>query len=137
MRSDKLVRLDQSVPVRRTRGDSDEIARHTQEFLARGGRIQKLPSNVGARPAHTFNASPVVDRLTGRVSTSPSRELVDGRMVLRMPAIVNMSGWSNTAIYRLCGIGEFPAPVIKQKPKAWDEAEVLEWIRKHGKKKRD
>ena len=135
MRSDKPIRLDQPVPVRRTRGDSDEIARQTQEFLARGGRIQELPSNVGARPLHTFNASPVVDRLTGRVATSPSRKLVDGRMVLRMPAIVNLSGWSSTVIYRLCRLGEFPAPVIKQKPKAWDEHEVLEWIRKHGKKK--
>lgn len=48
---------------------------------------------------------------------------------LRLPAVVQRTGYSKSRIYALAKKGEFPAPVaIGQRATAWLESEVNNWM---------
>ena len=49
--------------------------------------------------------------------------------LLRLPAVINMTGLSRSTIYRLIGAGQFP-PCIKltERSSAWCTNEIDSWI---------
>lgn len=49
--------------------------------------------------------------------------------LLRLPAVIAMTGMGRDSIYRLAREGHFPRPrKITQRSSAWREDEILEWI---------
>jgi hypothetical protein len=61
MRSDALVRLGEDpAPPRNYNNDHarNAIAEQVAEYLARGGQIEEVPSNISARPAFGFGIAP-------------------------------------------------------------------------------
>ncbi|MAT91413.1 MAG: hypothetical protein CME59_02305 [Halioglobus sp.] len=105
-----------------------EIARQTQEFLDRGGEIKVLSSCDGAKPVYPFNSQPVVDPHTGKVVSRAARELVDGRWIVRIPAIMRMAGVHETTARRWTAAKDFPARIKGLKPQAWPEDQVAAWL---------
>ena len=49
--------------------------------------------------------------------------------MLRMPEVVDRSGYSKPSIYRLVKIGKFPAPVkLGERATAWPEHVIQDWL---------
>ena len=47
---------------------------------------------------------------------------------LRLPAVIEATGWSRATIWRKVKAGVLPAPIpIGPKSVAWDAAEIAEW----------
>ena len=110
----------------------DEIARQTEEYLRQGNKIQVLPNNLGNPARHQFGRAPVIDPLTGQVINHPSREIVDGRMVVRRPYIAFMLRVSLPHVRKIMKRDEtFPGP-ISRRPLTWDEEAVLNWMAANG-----
>jgi hypothetical protein len=63
MRSESLVRLD-AEPARQFNNEQlrQELAAQVNEYLARGGAIQTIPSHVAVRPTLRFDLGPTSDR---------------------------------------------------------------------------
>ncbi|MGM8936107.1 AlpA family transcriptional regulator [Pseudomonas neustonica] len=50
--------------------------------------------------------------------------------VLRLDAVVQVTGLARSTIYKLIGTGEFPSPVpLTGRSVGWVESEVSAWIR--------
>lgn len=50
--------------------------------------------------------------------------------ILRLPAVVKMSGLSRPTIYRRMNDGSFPRAVhLSERSRGWRESEVQQWIR--------
>ncbi len=51
------------------------------------------------------------------------------KRLLRLPDVREAVGLSRSEIYRLIGLGRFPAPVpLGERIVAWDATEVMGWI---------
>jgi len=49
--------------------------------------------------------------------------------VLRLPAVIEITGLSRSSIYRLVQEGKFPPPVkLSARASAWFEADVAQWL---------
>ncbi len=49
--------------------------------------------------------------------------------LLRMAAVIALTGLSKSSLYRMIAEGRFPAPVrLSERARAWAESEVLAWI---------
>lgn len=126
MRSEKLIRLGVESRVERNDAARAEIARQTAEFLARGNTIQVIPFGP------TSPAGEVYDPVSGRLVGRAGRSILNGRAVLTMAAMERLTGISDTTLRKMIKRGEFPAPVVKRQPMAWDETEVHAWIAENG-----
>lgn len=131
MRSDKLIRLGEESHTERNDAARAEIARQTAEYLARGNTITVVPSGPAARAGEVYD--PVSGRLVGRAG----RSTLNGRAVLTMAAMERLTGISDTTLRKMIKRGEFPAPVVKRQPMAWDETEVHAWIAENEERKAD
>ncbi|MRV75525.1 AlpA family phage regulatory protein [Duganella sp. FT92W] len=50
------------------------------------------------------------------------------RKFLRLPAVIEATGWSRTTIWRKVKAGVLPAPIpIGPKSIAWDAEEIAQW----------
>jgi prophage regulatory protein len=50
------------------------------------------------------------------------------RTFLRLPAVIQATGWSRTTIWRKVKAGVLPAPIsIGPNTIAWDAAEIAQW----------
>ena len=52
------------------------------------------------------------------------------RQLLRLPAVMKLTGVSRTTVYRLVREGKFPQPIRMEEPKvsAWASDDVENWI---------
>ena len=124
MRSESLIRLGDS-PQRSNELARAELARQTEEFLARGGEIEVLP---GFGDADRRRDLAVRDRISGKVVSRPPREMLDGRVVVRMAAVAAITGRSQTALKKARRHdARFPQPIPGIFPTTWNEADILAW----------
>lgn len=127
MRSDKLIRLGVESQTERNDAARAEIVRQTEEYLARGNRIEVIPSGPTAKAA-----GDIYDPISGRLVGRAGRSLLNGRHILTMAALEMLTGISDTKLRHMIKRGEFPAPTINRQPMAWDENEVHAWIAENG-----
>jgi predicted DNA-binding transcriptional regulator AlpA len=135
MRSESLRRLDksdQASPSYRMNPARADIARQTEEFLAGGGRIQRIPTTLGTQPRLGLNGEPIRDYITGQIASLPPREMVDGRALITIQRVMNMVGMSSTTIRKRMEQGLFPEPFSRKVQLRWDERDILEWLEKNG-----
>jgi predicted DNA-binding transcriptional regulator AlpA len=136
MHSESLVRLvpgEHEVSRLPNEALRDEIARQTREFLSRGGSINVIPTAEYQKGFNLFNSGTVIDPMTKKVLSRPSRELINGRMIIRMSAMELAAGMSDTKLRNLSySDPTFPKPVAGLRPRAWDEAAFLAWLEKHN-----
>lgn len=113
---------------------SADIARQTATFLADGGRVQALPNGLGRSSADPYSARPAHDPLTGHILSWPSRQVVNGRCLVRLPAMQKMTGLSSTKLRKMSAqpAHSFPRAIRGMRPMAWCEKEVQAWIDDQG-----
>lgn len=50
------------------------------------------------------------------------------KKLIRLPAVLNLSGMGRQSIYNRVATGEFPPPVKYDRFAFWPENEVIEWV---------
>ncbi|TAL73715.1 MAG: AlpA family transcriptional regulator [Rhodanobacter sp.] len=61
--------------------------------------------------------------------TNTTMQELPGRILIRLPSVRLKTGMSRSTIYRLIGLGDFPAPIkLGPATSAWDAAQVDAWI---------
>ncbi|PCD00960.1 AlpA family phage regulatory protein [Halopseudomonas pelagia] len=62
---------------------------------------------------------------------------VPTRRILRLPEVINLTGFSKSWIYQLMGLGKFPNCIkIGIRSVGWDSYEITAWINKMIEEKR-
>lgn len=130
MRSESLMRFgDNTVRLRANEQARAELMRQTEEFLARGGQVEVLPG-IG-EPGRVRNLG-VREQHSGKIVSRPSREVVNGKPVLRPSAIGVLIGKSEPFVRKAWRSDPgFPRPVPGVKPMAWLESDIQRWWAEH------
>lgn len=120
-------RTPEPVEVEEGELSHSDIERQTEEFLRNGGGVEVIPTGLGARAIRNREL-PIVDPITGRVASHLPREVVKGRMVLRVSAAAKALNVSKAQVRRMRQVyTSFPAPLPNVKPLSWDEETLLAW----------
>ena len=126
MRSESLMRFGDAANRASANEDTRaEVARQTEEFLSRGGKIEVLPGfgEVGRRRDDI-----VRDMISGRIVSRPQREMLDGRAIVRIAAVCKLTKRSTWYIRKASRHDvRFPQPVPGVTPFAWYESDILAW----------
>lgn len=60
---------------------------------------------------------------------TPPESFIHGRVLLRLPSVRRKTGMSRSTVYRLIGLGQFPAPIkLGPATSAWDSEAIDVWI---------
>lgn len=127
MQSESLRRLD-SLPKARPSGpviSHEELSRQVDEFLARGGEIEHIPSSFSKNLPPVFNDTPIIDPVSRKTLAVPMRELVDGRWLVNLTRVTTILGVSKPWVSARRREKAFPEPVVKKPQMRWDEEEIL------------
>lgn len=63
------------------------------------------------------------------VTKTPPETFICGRVLLRLPSVRRKTSMSRSTIYRLIGLGQFPAPIkLGPATSAWDSEAIDAWI---------
>ena len=89
----------------------------------------KLGGKLFQRPT-TSTSSRVQDSTRRADETAAPPESGSSDRLLRLPAVLKLTGMAKATIYRLIADRRFPRPIrITGRAVAWRERDVLEWIR--------
>lgn len=126
IRSESLRRLHVEHPVRNYGNATAraEIQSQVEEFLARGGQIKQIDSFQGVNR----EGMAVVDSISGNVVSLPSREEVDGTVLVTIKVVAAMVKLSDTNIRKRAHEGRFPKPLTTRPQWRWDETDIKVWL---------
>ncbi|MFV0534600.1 MAG: hypothetical protein ACK5MR_13210 [Cumulibacter sp.] len=103
---------------------SMEIARQTEDFIARGGKITKLSSAV--------SGGVVIDDMAGQSIPEASRRVEGGIPVMTAEAVRHSVRLSDIEISKMVMYGTFPAPMRRRPERLWREQDIIRWLSRGG-----
>jgi prophage regulatory protein len=104
---------------------------------------QSLATASAEASAVALAATPSIHRFRHFISNASDRRVAVGRLInpsrlrqpmnpqplLRLPAVIQMTGLARSTIYKLMGEGQFPGSrKITQRSVAWSSADIALWI---------
>lgn len=104
-----------------------EIERQTKAFLDSGGEIEVLETAVGEGVPQHFVSTHVPTLEQNGLNFRPSREFVDGRWLVRVPAVAKILGLTEQGARIKSRRADFPRAIKGSRPQTWEESAILKY----------